>query len=249
LKLSALGTSSFPVDRPLLAGLLGFDGVAMNSFDATQLAPADVRADAVYAGATGALTVGMLIADVTQQYGQTRPWIILEQGGQTGVSSIMPQKRNPTGLIRLRTLASKLHGQVSGFSFQAHNVPSGMHDYKLDEPDPVLSDAVQMFIDLKGVISALRFDSERALDEANADYSTTTELADILQHGADVPFRAGHHFASATTSRRPPLRVGHHFASELVTFGRAHRLRPMSARSCATLRKRQRRLLKRCLRR
>jgi argininosuccinate lyase len=43
----------------------------------------------------------------------------------------------------------------------------------------------------------------------NAEYSTTTELADVLQREADIPFR-----------------VGHHFASDLVTFGRAKGLRP-----------------------
>jgi argininosuccinate lyase len=206
---AALGTSSFPVNRPRLAELLGFSGVAENSLDATQIAPADLRAEAIGIASAAALTVGMLLADITQQYAQTRPWLILNQGSRTGVSSIMPQKRNPSGLVHLRRLASTVAAGASVFAFQAHNVPSGMHDYKPDGPDAMLADATRMLADLAGLLPDFRFDADRALDEVNTEYSTTTELADVLQRDADVPFRAGHHFAS-----------------ELVTYGRANRLRP-----------------------
>jgi argininosuccinate lyase len=206
---AALGTSSFPIDRDRLAELLGFDGVAENSFDATQLGPADLRCEASQVVATSALTVGMLLADITAQYSHTRPWLILAQGEQTGTSSIMPQKRNPTGLVRLRALASQVVANSTATSFLAHNVPSGMHDAKLEGPDAALAEATRMLGDLAVLMEHLRFEPERALEEVNAEYSTTTELADVLQRDCDIPFRAGHHFAS-----------------ELVTFGRTNRLRP-----------------------
>jgi argininosuccinate lyase len=49
------------------------------------------------------------------------------------------------------------------------------------------------------IIDGLVVNKERALAEVNADYSTTTEIADALLQRADVPFRIGHHFASRLT--------------------------------------------------
>ena len=210
---AALGTSSFPVDRPRLAELLGFDAVAENSLDANQISPIDSGAELAGLATSGALTLGALIADVTAQYSQTEPWILLTEGEQTGVSSIMPQKRNPTGLVMLRAEASNLIGEATTFSFIAHNMQPGMSDYKdrgnpKEYPNQFLRDMAALFTHADAVIKSMRFRSERALDEVNSDYSTTTELADVLQREADVPFR-----------------IGHHFASELVNYGRGHHLR------------------------
>ncbi len=52
-----------------------------------------------------------------------------------------------------------------------------MHDYKPDRPDTALHDAVNMFAALAALLTAFRFDPERAREEVNAEYSTTTELA------------------------------------------------------------------------
>ncbi|WP_245312628.1 argininosuccinate lyase [Bradyrhizobium macuxiense] len=210
---AALGTSSFPVDRPRLAELLGFGAVAENSLDANQISPIDGGAELAGLATSGSLTLGALIADVTTQYAQSEPWILLAEGAETGISSIMPQKRNPAGLVRLRAEASNLIGEATTFTFIAHNVEAGMSDYKdfgnpKEYPNALLRDMAGLFAHGEAVIRSMRFRPERALDEVNGDYSTTTELADVLQREADVPFR-----------------IGHHFASDLVNYGRGHHLR------------------------
>jgi argininosuccinate lyase len=206
---AALGTSSFPVNRPRLAALLGFDGSITNSLDANQIAPLDTGVEVVSIATASALTIGMLAADITAQYSHVKPWLTFAGGEVTGTSSIMPQKRNPTGLVELRQEASTIVGTAMTYTVQSHNVMQGMEDYKMDTPSQVLNASGRLCGALVGLLKAVVFDEARALDEVNADYSTTTELADTLQRVADVPFR-----------------VGHHFASELVNYGRGHQLRP-----------------------
>ena len=213
---AALGTSSFAVDRPRLADLLGFDGLVENSLDANQISPIDSGAEAVGVASASALTIGMFIADVTQQYAQTKPWFLLAEGALTGTSSIMPQKRNPSGLVFLRAQASIVIGHAQTFLLTAHNVAAGMSDYKPfinpkqgNQPNNVVRELADLFDGFAALLQTLVFDEQRALAEVNADYSTTTELADTLQRDADIPFR-----------------VGHHFASDLVNFGRAGGLKP-----------------------
>jgi argininosuccinate lyase len=210
---AALGTSSFPVDRPRLSDLLGFDAPIENSLDANQIAPVDSGAEIGGVTTSAALSLSTLIADVTAQYGQSEPWIVLTEGDETGISSIMPQKRNPAGLVRLRAEASTLIGEAGTYALLAHNVQAGMSDYKDfgnpgGYPNRMLREMADLFAHAEAVIKTFRFRPERALDEVNGDYSTTTELADTLQREADVPFR-----------------IGHHFASELVNYGRSQHLR------------------------
>jgi argininosuccinate lyase len=206
---AALGTSSFPVNRPRLAELLGFDGVLENSYDATQVSTLDLTAEIADVASISALTVGNLAQDMHTQYHQTNPWIMLTEGALTGTSSIMPQKRNPYALNILRLEASTVVGDAQTVIIQGHNVTPGMPDYKREGSQKTLEEASEMFGELSRTLDGLIIDPERALAEVNADYSTTTELADVLQREADVPFR-----------------VGHHFASELVNFGRANHLKP-----------------------
>ncbi len=211
----ALGTSSFPVDRARLAALLGMDGLVVNSLDATQISPIDCGSELASIAISAALTIGGVAADITAQYSHAHPWLVMD-ASLTGGSSIMPQKRNPRGLVFLRAQASNVIGLAQTFFLLAHNVQPGMSDYKpfVDakqghHPVMMVRELVALLGNFGDVLGTIRLDEARALDEVDADYSMTTELADILQRDCDIPFR-----------------VGHHFASDLVDYGRRNKLRP-----------------------
>lgn len=202
---AALGTSSFELDRHRLAELLGFHGVVENSYDANLVSSVDSKIEFAHALATSAVTIGLLMQDLHTQYHDPKPWILLDPG-QTGVSSIMPQKRNPLGLARLRARASEVVGGAHTVALIAHNTSTGMGDYRpADQTLETAEKARDMYRRYAEVIGGLVVNPDRSLEELNADYATMTEVADVLLRHADVPFR-----------------TGHHYASELTTYGRQH---------------------------
>jgi argininosuccinate lyase len=205
---AAVGTSSFPVDRRQLATSLGFDAPVENSFDANHVSPYDLGVEAASLAMSSAVTTGALMADLLDQYRQARPWFLLGTG-EMGTSSIMPQKRNPITMLNAREQASVTLGAAHTTILVAHNVGPGVIEYRGEEARNAINEASRMQTEMARLIGTLRFDAARALEEVNGDYATSTELADVLQREASVPFR-----------------VGHHFASELVNYGRSNGLRP-----------------------
>ena len=195
---AALATSSFPLDRNRLAELLGFEGLVENAYDANHLAPIDSALEVAAAYSSAAVQTGMFAQDIHAQYAEPVPWFMLAAGELTGTSSIMPQKRNPAALEQLRAQSSILLSEMQTMTFVAHNNRPGMFDYRMYDPVPA-GRALQVFKLFKQVVDALVVNKARALEEVQADYSTTTEIADALLQRAGVPFRTGHHFASKLT--------------------------------------------------
>ena len=195
---TVLNGTSWPLDRQRMADYLGFAGLVENAYDASQIAAADLPVE-VGGIVTGiALHVGGFIEDVMTQYAQSRPWIILrEGGGNTYVSSAMPQKRNPGLLNGTREDASTALSLAMGPVFRAHNIPPGMPDAKDARTNSAMTDsATRALQGLDRILKALAIDPERALEELNSDWTASQELADVLMRKYKLPFRAGHHFAS-----------------------------------------------------
>jgi argininosuccinate lyase len=204
-----LANSIWPLDRKRMADLLGFDGIIENSLDSSQVAPFDAALEATSIAQSTAIRVGVIMQDIHTQYHQTRPWLLLDEGS-TYTSSAMPQKRNPGLIMRAREEASDVVGLATTVAIRDHNVTTGMTDYKLPWADVALfPHAVQMLQRTSEVLDALTVNPKRSLEELEDDWTTSMELAEVLEKEHQIPFRVGHGFASA-----------------IVEYARANGLRP-----------------------
>lgn len=192
---AAVTTSSFPIDRALLAELLGFDGLIENAYDANHLASVDSCLELAGVMAGCAVQISQFAQDLHAICSAARPWISLEGPSLVGHSSLMPQKRNPAALEQLRAQSALLLSESQAPYYLAHNVRTGMFDYRAYDP---LARRRQedLFRLLTQVVQGLRVDADAARREIDGDFSTLTELADRLYQIGKVPFRAGHAFSA-----------------------------------------------------
>ncbi len=208
---TVLNGTSWPLNRERMANYLGFDGPVLNAYDAAQMKSVDGPVEMAGIVTSIALRVGSFVEDVLVQYAQPRPWILLEEGGgNTYVSSAMPQKRNPGLLNSTRVTASETIGAAHTVILLAHNIPPGMSDPKSVKTSSAMVDgAVEALDKLERILKALRIDPQRALEELNNDWTASQEVADVFMREYKLPFR-----------------VGHHVASGIVGYAKANNIRP-----------------------
>lgn len=147
-----------------------------------------------------ALHAGHFVEDLMTQYAQARPWILLgEGGGNTYVSSAMPQKAQRPGLLNntRRDASTAVSSLAIGVGVQAHNITPGMGDAKeVKNNSAVVASAITVLRNWDRILAALVVSPERALEELNSDWTASQELADVLMRQYRLPFRVGHHFVS-----------------------------------------------------
>ncbi|MVW79480.1 argininosuccinate lyase [Bordetella sp. 02P26C-1] len=209
---TVLNGTSWPLDRERMAKYLGFTALVENAYDASQISSMDQPVEVGAIVTSIALHTGNFIEDVMTQYAQSRPWILLQEGGgNTYVSSAMPQKRNPGLLNNTRSDASTAVTLAMGPVWQTHNITPGMSDPKDVKQNAAMVDsAIASLKRWDRVMKALVVNRERALEELNSDWTASQEVADVLMRQYKLPFR-----------------VGHHVASEIVDYARANNVLPL----------------------
>jgi argininosuccinate lyase len=190
---AAITTSGFPIDRDRTARLLGFDGLAENSYGA--IASIDYITETAAAVAVAMVNIGKLVQDLllwsTREFGYLR---LSDAFVQT--SSIMPQKRNPVALEHVRILASRALGEAQAVLTCAHNTPFGDVNDSEDDLQPLVftmfADARRALRLLAGALSTAQVNTAIMAERARRDFLTVTELADTLVRHEGLSFREAH---------------------------------------------------------
>ncbi|MGP8071448.1 MAG: argininosuccinate lyase [Candidatus Bathyarchaeia archaeon] len=193
---AALAGTSFPLNRRLIARLLGFDGLVDVSLDA--VGGRDFALEILGNCALIASDLQRIATDLIF-YSSAEVGLVVIPDEFASTSSIMPQKKNADPLELTRAKCAKIAANFnSGLSIM-HGLPSG---YNLDyqELTPLLWESID---ELKAcvrilteIIPRIAVDSKLS-SRRYLEFTAATEIANILVREEHLPFRTAHHLVGS----------------------------------------------------
>ena len=197
---AAMTGTGFQIDRERTAELLGFSRVMENSMDA--VSSRDFMAETVFALAMLASNLSKISEELI--IWSTYEFRLIEISDEySSTSSIMPQKKNPDVAEISRSKTAVLYGELMTILSILKALP---HSYNRDlqEVTPHLWNAVDTARSMLNItadmISSVSFNGERGMELAMANFSTATELADLMVREKNLPFRIAHQIVGRTVT-------------------------------------------------
>lgn len=195
----AVAGTSFPVDRELVAVLLGFEGVVANTIDA--VASRDYVGDALYAVAMAGTVLSRFATDLYT-------WVSFEYGylelsdAAAGTSSIMPQKKNPSALEHVRAKAAHVHAALlSAMACWKNTEYTHSREISQESVHHVEGSFSQLEAMYQLVACCLRdikVNEGRMRQALDRNYAVATDFADALVQEGGLPFRVAHQVVGTT---------------------------------------------------
>ena len=188
---AALAGTSYPINRKMVAKILGFDDICKNSLDA--VSDRDFTIEFCACSTLIMTHLSRLSEELILWMSPLFGFIQLDDCFCTG-SSIMPQKKNPDVPELVRGKTGRVNGNLIALLTLMKGQPLAYNKDNQEDKEPLfdtvdtLSETLRIYADmLKGVhvdVNAMRSAAMRG-------YSTATDLADYLTKKG-VPFRDSH---------------------------------------------------------
>ena len=189
----AFAGTGFPINRQRTAELLGFDNIVESTLDS--VASRDYVSELLYSLTMTAITLSRLAQDLYLWYSDE--WSIIDIDGDIAFSSsIMPQKKNPGTIEHIKAKSGHILGSlISNLSVQKNLNFMHCRDMSVESVEPIwnaLKETTGIIILTKATIKRVKVKKSVMLDRVYKNFSTATELADILVRNHNMPFRTAH---------------------------------------------------------
>lgn len=193
LGVGAIAGTSWPINRKITTVLLGFDGIQKNSLDVVSSRGEDL--------AEFLFDLSVLMVHLSKMAADLMVWSTYEfkmvefDDSYAMTSSIMPQKKNPDVAELLRGKTSVIISQLLNMLELLRGLPSG-YNKDPQEAKPCVFKAVEnVKLSLKvvrGLISTLKVNKQRMFELAISNFSTATDLTDLIVREKNMPFRVAY---------------------------------------------------------
>ena len=188
---AALAGTSYPINREMVAQLLGFEGICLNSLDAVS-----DRDFAIEFCACAALIMTHLSRFSEELIIWMSPafnFIQLADRFCTG-SSIMPQKKNPDVPELVRGKTGRINGHLVALLTLMKSQPLAYNKDNQEDKEPLFDTVDTLVATLRiytDMLSGITVNQDVMRQAAMRGYATATDLADYLVKKG-LPFRDAH---------------------------------------------------------
>lgn len=186
----AIAGTPFDIDRELLRTELGFDGISLNSMDAT--GQRDFVAEFLFWASLCLTHLSKMAEDLMLYSTKEYSFVTLSDAYSTG-SSLMPQKKNADSLELIRSKAGRVFGRCAGFMMTLKGLPSTYNKDLQEDKEAMFDcyDTIHAVLQVTtGVMSTLKID-QSVMEAALSPDMLATDLAYYLVRKG-VPFREAH---------------------------------------------------------
>ena len=196
----ALATTSFQIDRTMIAQILGFNSIVENSLDA--VSSRDFILETLANLAILNVNLSRLAEDLILWSSSNYKLIELPDEFAS-TSSIMPQKKNPDVLEVIRARTSFTLADLVASADILKALPTG-YNLDLQEITNKIWNSVDTTVSILEVLSRLinRLKVRKdALKQSELSFTASTEMANMLFRRCKVPFRLAHKIVGASAKR------------------------------------------------
>ncbi|WP_238903884.1 MULTISPECIES: argininosuccinate lyase [Clostridium] len=192
----ALATSTYPIDREMVAKELDFSSISLNSLDA--VSDRDYVIETLSALSMIMMHLSRFSEEVILWCTHEFSFIELDDAYSTG-SSIMPQKKNPDVAELVRGKTGRVYGDLITLLTLMKGIPLA-YNKDMQEDKEALFDALDtVFLSIKtfnGMLKTMRIKKDNMRKGALGGFTNATDVADYLVKKG-VAFRNAHEVVGA----------------------------------------------------